>query len=1339
MKSSSTPLIFVGLFIVLISSIVFLLSSSSSSSKGSSQKQGQGGGGVSPSSGIFSESPVIQPVSVRAIDLKTLRIVSTSLVSSMGYFRATLFRDENLQNPYRYNEYSVAISFSQSEMTGGYTWTDIEPMMNPSTTYWLQIQETDADDFGIKDVLKVNFSTPSNPSDDPLTLIDRVENILKNMLAVFGPLIAQFAIGEFLAMTIKSIIDPNDPDGIARKLIEMTDNLKEVVDNLRLSRITFLSKVNIRFKIMFDTIFRLSVDDIVRIVGKIGMYIPNTLKKLKITSTELMERTAIALRNMTVAQVRAAAESIAIKLARGAAQVGKNIAMSVLNPVDFAFIAIGITAAVLDAENTGNMNDWNKFKTSDFLAMKEEALSAQMAYLRDELQITYPQINGPLLKMSNKELDEKIEKIEKDLMFMPTLDSISDLHIDYIRALSPTGELPTTVDEIKAIEDLQIMKDIRNLQDIAMRNYYRYCTSSPVPTNPRKGWYVDAFARQFFIQTFSVTANAEKLHRCAVYVLCVMEGGTPLHDSQCSFKTPSQCFASYPWPFLNYSEDMVPYESPKPCSTVPCLDDSKDFGVTDYVYSEWRTPYLINRDYPGGTDYTQDGVGGVCVITPSGPRIACEAATKRDPIRGIDTGQNYNKYTGECTNTKEYCHAFYVEYRDDMPTSEMANRGTGSLPSCFSVNEGTAMIIGGEIIVQYLQAGFEGFVNGIETLFGIRDDAAARQREIQRIADENGISEQRGDTDQLSDFMKGFGLDFLFSDVITMVDFKVDKEGNMYVMYAKGINNGTLLLVKYNTFFEVQTTNKWGSVYNDYFFNGPVEKCISSRIALDRNGNLYMIEFYTEYEKVKTKITKKFGLDGGYDKSNFTEITSDSIAEHWFPGKPMRQDNGSVADGPEINGIYIRNEKIYISFVAFNETDSVNISKIFKYDLRGIPEGDMINSKVDFLFRTGQFANEEVFSFVVDDNENIYTHFNTGTDQGIYRFDKGTGLPIVIPYPQGFIFDNPLQYWQRFPQLGISLDNKLMFSNSLRVWKCSTGSAHRWETTSIDLTPYLPRENPVVRTDDATKLDPKTPNYWEVCKMDLDQDYNIHIFAYKKKYINLDYNGSTFIKNSITEDVVFPVKNITYTRTELGVDFIKFTDVNFVNCLGLENIEVVINPLPLIKNNTYNNKTVSRLQAAIQGGDLYFPTVPNQMIFSPDVTYNISLKIDNKVVNSFTSSLNSSTVSINGTYTVTQTGDYCMNSYALPRFNGIERFSITFNNDLSANGTRVLKWKITRSGTSFVLEGDVLTGVNNFTQQQFSRPENAGTQFDLKLYVEGFESTKFLTFTQLLNTAKSCG
>lgn len=1354
MNSSTTPLIFVGLFLI-ISSLVFLLNSSSAKSSKSkneispSRQQQQ-----SPQSQVVSFSSISQqPISVNALDLRTIRIVSNNLESSLGYFRITLFNDENLQNPYTYNrEYIVAVSFSQTEMNDGYTWSDIEPSMNPSTKYWLKIQETDMDDFGIKDLTKAVFLTPSNPSDDPVSLLDKIENILRNIIDIVGPFILQFVAGELLAMTLKSILNPDDPDGIARKLIEMTENFKEVVNKFRLSRISFLSKVNIRFKLFFDAVFRLTIDDIVRVVGRIGMYIPNTLKRLKITATELMERTALALRNMTLAQVRAAAESIAIRMARGAIQAGKSVAMSVLNPVDFALIAVAITGAVLDAENTGHMNDWNKFKTSDFLAMKEEALQAQMAYLRDELQIVFPQINGPLLKLSNDEIDKKMEKIELDIMFLPTLDSISDLHIRYIRALSPTGQIPETQAEIEEIENLQVMRDIRNLQDIAIRNYYTYYSTS-APTNPRKGWYTDAFARQFFIETFKTTANSEKLHRVSVYILCLLEGGTPLHDSQCSFKTPAECFGSYPWPFLNYSEDMIPYESPKPCSTTPCLDATNDFGVTDYVYSEWRTPELLKRDYPGGTDFTQDGAGGLCVVTPFGPRVACESATKRDPIRGIDTGQAYNPYTGECFNTKEYCDAFYVEYRDDMPTSEMANRGTGPLPSCFSVHEGTAMIIGGEILVQYLQAGFEAFVNGIENLFGIRDDEAARKREMQRISDENAISEQRGDTDQLADFMKGFGLDFLFADVITMVDFKVDKDGNMYVMYAKGINNGTLLLVKYNKFFEIDTSNKWGNIYNDYFFNGPVEKCFSSRIALDRNGDIYMIEFYTEYGKVKTKITKKFGRDGEYDETFFTKITSDSIGLFFIPGKILRQDNGSSADGPEINGIYIRNEKIYVSFVAYNENDNVNISKILRFSIDGLPEADLMTQD-DFMFRTGPFANEEVFSFVVDDNERIITHFNTGTSQNICRFNKD-GTNVIIQYPSDFVPppnvpSNKSSYWMKFPKLAISLDNKLVFSNSLKVWKIQPyhTTQSNWEP-SIDLTPYLPLEEPIFRSppDDVTKLTTSTPNYWEVCNMDLDYDNNIHILAYRKKYLNLNFIGTRFIKNSITEDIVFPVKNVTFTQADLGIDFIKFTNINFVNCLGIENIEISITPLPIIKDSRYdyNNKTVDRLRTASTSGNLYYPPEPNKINFSPGVPYNISLKIDNKIVNSFSSTINNSSLSINDSpYTSTNTVGYC-NSDPL-------QWGLQLDKNLAASGTRVLKWKIesavgmstTRGNFNYSISGntigETLTSTNFISDiyrgVTLSSPAGitdlvGGTTYTVKLYIEGFESTKFVNVSHV--------
>jgi hypothetical protein len=281
----------------------------------------------------------------------------------------------------------------------------------------------------------------------------------------------------------------------------------------------------------------------------------------------------------------------------------------------------------------------------------------------------------------------------------------------------------------------------------------------------------------------------------------------------------------------------------------------------------------------------------------------------------------------------------------------------------------------------------------------------------------------------------------------------------------------------------------------------------------------------------------------------------------------------------------------------------LNISKILRFDINGLPEADLISTG-DFIFRNGPFANEEVFSFVVDDNERIITHFNTGTSQNICRFNKD-GTNVIIPYPSDFVpppsvSSNKASYWTKFPKLGISMDNKLVFSNSLKVWKIQPYSTtqSQWEP-SIDLTPYLPIEEPVFRSppEDVTKLTPSTPNYWEVCNMDLDYDNNIHIFAYRKKYLNLNFDGTSFVKNMLTEDVVFPVKNITYTNVDLGIDFIKFTNINFENCLGIENIEISITPSPIIKDSKYdyNNKTVDRLRSALSSGNLYYPPEPNKI------------------------------------------------------------------------------------------------------------------------------------------------
>ena len=107
----------------------------------------------------------------------------------------------------------------------------------------------------------------------------------------------------------------------------------------------------------------------------------------------------------------------------------------------------------------------------------------------------------------------------------------------------------------------------------------------------------------------------------------------------------------------------------------------------------------------------------------------------------------------------------------------------------------------------------------------------------------------------------------MFSEDISIVDFKIDKDGNMYCLYAYGVVDGSLILVKYDKFFRVITDDEWShsSEKNSFPFKGPIENFVGCSLALDDQGSLYILKFdMTTYGTLEQKIVKRYGTDGNY-------------------------------------------------------------------------------------------------------------------------------------------------------------------------------------------------------------------------------------------------------------------------------------------------------------------------------------------------------------------------------------------------------------------------------------------------------------------------------------------
>jgi hypothetical protein len=161
--------------------------------------------------------------------------------------------------------------------------------------------------------------------------------------------------------------------------------------------------------------------------------------------------------------------------------------------------------------------------------------------------------------------------------------------------------------------------------------------------------------------------------------------------------------------------------SPSPCPVSPCFETNADIGNTDHFYSEWRFPDGIRRDFdkpifqfsrPLWTDpnVLDPNINGACIIYNPGMRQMCEAASHVEIRENKMTAKNnYNRYTGECTNTREFCNMYKVSYRDDMPVEDMANRGSGPLPSCYwsDGQKAGSFFLGSDIMVQFWEDWFD--------------------------------------------------------------------------------------------------------------------------------------------------------------------------------------------------------------------------------------------------------------------------------------------------------------------------------------------------------------------------------------------------------------------------------------------------------------------------------------------------------------------------------------------------------------------------------------------------------------------------------------------------------
>ena len=170
-----------------------------------------------------------------------------------------------------------------------------------------------------------------------------------------------------------------------------------------------------------------------------------------------------------------------------------------------------------------------------------------------------------------------------------------------------------------------------------------------------------------FYPAYISDEDAAKLAEMTTRKMCADNGGISFmagptySDMICSYKDISSCHAAAPWP--------------KPS------DDSED-----YTYTEWRAKNYFsqfkNADGTTRLDMKAIPSGGACTTQLDALHLMCDTEKDRTAA-GESLKGTYNRETGECYNIERYCDIKGVSYNPSMQPTQMGNRGSGPLPSCY--------------------------------------------------------------------------------------------------------------------------------------------------------------------------------------------------------------------------------------------------------------------------------------------------------------------------------------------------------------------------------------------------------------------------------------------------------------------------------------------------------------------------------------------------------------------------------------------------------------------------------------------------------------------------------
>lgn len=1430
-KSTTTTLVGLSLVLfVLMFLVLFLVNNDGDTTKAIKKSSTPS----SPSVQVIVEETSPSPTSgitISVIDRTSILIQSNDLTSRRGYFFMKLFRDENFTTSYAIDIRGrpiptfVIVDQNDIKRSTGYVWSGINPPFKNNTTYWISLSESDAFAIMTTYMQPLSFTTGTFGAISTSLEADILSKIESKMIELSRQL-KDIAIGAAGALALEAFLkyffrSKSDPfiKTIFEYIIEKIKSVKVSIPEIRLFRTEYLKNISVRFRLFLDAL-SFTVDDFVRM----GMYLPKTLEKLKTKFTTFLGEgwttTLNTLKNIDPAAAIAAISRAMDNMAASVGKAGMALAGAFLNPIDLALLGVSITGIILDETNAGNLQDWDKFKTSDFLQLKKAMIEAQKQVFADK-GVKIPAINGPLLEYSNEQLDKEISYVEDLLLFFPKYTSDLSVqqfmrivsqnkqYLKYYNALSRTGFINTQAD-IDYIEQQQVMMDIRELQDAFVQTYIRFILRGDPNTTA-----VDTFSASYtdFIYTYAVreTQASNKLYQIACYLFCKANGGVPLKDGQCSYANATKCFNSYPWPIYDRIWDPVTrYASPSagciPTGTSPgvspCVDDSDDIGKTDFIYSEWRKPSLIRADYgSSATDYTSEvgSEGGVCVVTPYGMRTSCEAVTATDEITGELTGQKYNKYTGECTNTKAYCDAFKVSYTSRMHPKDMANLGSGPLPSCYrsEVDKVMGLILGGNSLIQGLKIFGDLITRGLATMFGLDKEEKERQsRERQRIAEQQKLRIRLSDEFQTTEYSKRFGPEVLTSNTISIVDFQMDLEENIYVLYSYGEESPQLMLLKYDKFFVLQRDPSTREVLANHSatkVGSNLGRYVSSQLAISDEASsetqaFYMIEWVLNpnTDALEQFIVQRY-------QSNFEQVADGQIspASLMEPGNIL--DGRNISD-PEFNGIYIRKNILYAYWTGYDSSADINLHVLLKYNLSQ-------DVKISKIIPTGNpngvaFRNE-MFSFVCrseptvdrtisfrNNNNREFTGSGYMSMTGVPNINLRSGTYAVPEYSQDHL-GNPLPDCSStecdilaYPGVCVDKLGRLFVTNGFRIWRFYDNNlvidglkaAEPW--TDYDMFPTQGRGGLYLRfyevfnfnelgTDyEGRPIFPGVPRFGfepdepgtirphEVCLMRTNLNGDICCIIQRNLFVNV--NRGIVNKINMEDIPTVLIKDITYDELKFGIDFIEFKNPKFSNCLGYEDFDVVISPPPRIQGDPIKKCSVGMLKKSTRGGYAAYPLEANRYIFTPGTTYSFEFKINGDVIKRETKRFDPSGPGIffqdNVQYSVTKTGGGCVTGTR-----------INFVTKPQVYGTRILKFEtvtewdvpftrtgamstVTYTGTGEFLERE--TSVTNFFSNSTTpAPEIGGrppvfNRARVTIYIDGFRGTQSRTI-DLTNVCKS--